>query len=46
MLEWVLNTPMQTDTELQIHTDTLLIHMDVNIWNENNQLDVMKYGIE
>ena len=33
MLDWVLNTPKQTDTL-------------VNIWKENNQLDVMKYGIE
>ena len=33
MLDWVLNTPKQTDTL-------------VNIWKKNNQLDVMKYGIE
>ena len=33
MFDWVLNTPMQIDTL-------------VNIWKENNQLDVLKYGIE
>ena len=33
MLDWILNTPKQTD-------------MLVNMWKENNQLDVMKYGIE
>ena len=33
MFGWVLNTPIQSDTL-------------VNMWKENYQLDVMKYGIE
>ena len=35
MFDWVLNTPMQTDA--------LAI---ANMWNENNQLNVVKCGIE